>query len=72
MELVFIVGVAIVAFILGGLCGRKSVHTDIATMGTLMFKQDEDGTYLFLQTSHDPIEFLEHDHVIFEIDRPQV
>lgn len=71
MDLVFIIGIATAAFILGCLYGQKSARADITTMGTLIFQQDEDGGYLFLQTPHDPMEFLEHDHVIFEINRPQ-
>lgn len=73
MDLLIIFGVACLAVLLGFIAGvtYSKEFNKIEHMGTLKFRSDEDGTYMFLETSQDPIGFLNHDRVIFEIEHPQ-
>lgn len=73
MELLIIFGmVCLAVFISFGVGYIRGVeNTENKTMGTLKFKSDEDGVYMFLETSNDPARFLEKDHVIFKVDNPQ-
>lgn len=73
MELLIIFGIVCLAvFISFGVGYIRAIDAiESKVMGTLKFKYDEDGTYMFLETPNDPVTFLEKDQVVFKIDRPQ-